>query len=369
MATKYRNYPRHTLEQARAVARTIRDNNAGRPMNRLLLAEGLGIKPSSSNYRDLLSSSLKYGLTNGTEKAAEVSLTELGTQATSGNRSQELLALRQAARTPKVFDKFYENFDNAKVPSADMLAKLLVADYEVPEDSAPECAELIIANGEKVGFVRPISGARYVMLSAYDDLASDQPSEEEAVEQVVPDGEGESGDDNPPDGEEESATVAERPNRLDDGATEEPGPPRAIFLGHGKRRGPLDKLVKILEQFKIPHRVATAEPNLGRPIPVKVRETMMQCGSAILIFTKDEKFTDADGNEIWRPSENVSHELGAASFLYEDRIVIFKEEGINLPTNYSSIGYISFEEDGIDAKTAELLQELIGFGLVKITAA
>jgi hypothetical protein len=33
------------------------------------------------------------------------------------------------------------------------------------------------------------------------------------------------------------------------------------------------------------------------------------------------------------------------------------------------IGYIEFEENAIEAKTAELLQELIGFGLVKVTTA
>jgi predicted nucleotide-binding protein len=94
---------------------------------------------------------------------------------------------------------------------------------------------------------------------------------------------------------------------------------------------------------------------------------MLQCGSAILIFTCDEKFFDEEGNEIWRPSENVVHELGAASLLYEDRIVIFKEKGLHFPTNFQSIGYIEFEVDSIDAKTADLLKELIGFGLVKVT--
>jgi hypothetical protein len=60
-------------------------------------------------------------------------------------------------------------------------------------------------------------------------------------------------------------------------------------------------------------------------------------------------------------------ELGAASLLYEDRIVIFKEKGIHFPTNFQSIGYIEFEVDSIDAKTSDLLKELIGFGLVKVT--
>ena len=93
---------------------------------------------------------------------------------------------------------------------------------------------------------------------------------------------------------------------------------------------------------------------------------MLQCGSAILIFTCDQKFSNDKGEEVWRPSENVVHELGAASFAYEDRVVIFKEKGIHFPTNFQSIGYIEFEEDAIEAKTADLLKELIGFGLVRV---
>lgn len=50
-------------------------------------------------------------------------------------------------------------------------------------------------------------------------------------------------------------------------------------------------------------------------------------------------------------------------------MVIFKEKGLTLPPNFSGIGYIEFERDAIDAKTMELLQELIGFGLVKVTTA
>ena len=61
------------------------------------------------------------------------------------------------------------------------------------------------------------------------------------------------------------------------------------------------------------------------------------------------------------------HELGATSFAYGDRIVIFKEKGLHFPTNYQSIGYIEFESDDIQARTADLLKELIGFGLVRVT--
>lgn len=107
--------------------------------------------------------------------------------------------------------------------------------------------------------------------------------------------------------------------------------------------------------------------NAGRPIPQKVADVMHECGAAILLFTPDEELRDLDGNPVWRPSENVGHELGAASILYDNRIVIFKEQAVTLPTNYSSIGYIEFEKNDLKAKAIELFRELIAFGLVKIS--
>ena len=148
-----------------------------------------------------------------------------------------------------------------------------------------------------------------------------------------------------------------------------PKPPsgRGIFVAHGKNKKPLEQLKKILDQFRIPYKVAVEEPNLGRPISGKIREIMESCNCAILIFTADEEFKDKDGNIIWRPSENVVFELGATGFLYDNRIVIMKEDGVNFPTNFRDIGYIGFEKDKLEAKTMEILQELIGFGIVKIS--
>lgn len=143
--------------------------------------------------------------------------------------------------------------------------------------------------------------------------------------------------------------------------------PKPIFVGHGKNKGPLQQLQSLLTTFQIPHKVVVDEANLGRPISQKVKDTIEECGSAILIFTRDEKLFDQDGKEVWRPSENVVYELGATSFSYGDRIVIFKEKGLTFPTNFQSIGYIEFESGDLTARTADLLKELIGFGLVRVT--
>lgn len=142
---------------------------------------------------------------------------------------------------------------------------------------------------------------------------------------------------------------------------------QAIFLAHSKNRAPLEAVKKILGQFNIPYKVAVDEPNLGRPIGIKVRETMKACNCAILIFTADQELFDKDGNSIWRANENVSHELGACSFLYEDRIVIIKEEKVDLPSNFKEIGYISFKDGELNAKAMDIVKELLGFGILKIT--
>lgn len=351
-----RAFPRHTLEGALAPAQKIQDEGGGNSFKRLLLADALGIKPSSSNYRDLLSSSYAYGLTEGTEKATDVSLTALGGQATGAeDRSGRIQALRKAALRPRVFKQFFSAYADHKVPSGQMLPKVLESDYGVHAEHASECAEIIVANGTFADIIRDIGGSPHILLDTEAITADEPPAKEEPDEEDV------APSTDRPIGDERQSAERPPPDEVP------PAPPKAIFVGHGKNRGPVEKLRKILTSFQIPHKIVVEEANLGRPIPQKVKETMLQCGSAILIFTRDEKFQDADGLEIWRPSENVVFELGAASYAYENRVVIFKEKGIDFPTNFESIGYIEFEEDSIEAKTTELLKELIGFGLVKVT--
>ncbi len=142
---------------------------------------------------------------------------------------------------------------------------------------------------------------------------------------------------------------------------------QAIFVAHGKNKKPLEQLKRILDQFKIPYKVAVEEPNLGRPIGEKVRTIMQDCNCAILIFTADEEFQTKDGETIWRPSENVVYELGAAGYLYGNRVVILKEDTVEFPTNFKDLGYISFDKDQLAAQSMEVIRELIGFGIVKIS--
>jgi predicted nucleotide-binding protein len=355
-----RKFPHHTLEEALPLAQAIADEVAGKPMNRLLLADALGLKPSSSNFRDLLSSAYKYSLTDGTEKSDAIGLTEdIGKPATQRQDAKARShALRAATLKPTIFSQFFEDYRNKKLPSDDMFPKILAANYDVPKDLSPECARLLTANARLTGMLRDIGGSPHILFEEQPDKdgEADVTASGDVDELVQAD----------PQGVDPTLPAAPREQPLD--RRDEAAPrPKPIFIGHGKNTVPLQKVEALLSAFQIPYKATVREANLGRPIPQKVKDTMLLCASAILIFTKDEQFFNDKGEELWRPSENVVHELGASSYAYADRIVIFKERGLHFPSNFQSIGYIEFDVDSIESKTAELLKELIGFGLVKVT--
>ena len=143
--------------------------------------------------------------------------------------------------------------------------------------------------------------------------------------------------------------------------------PKAIFIGHGPNNVPVTQLTKILDEYGLPYKLAEYEPYGGRPISKRVADLMAECGAAILIFTADRELRDLDGEPVWLSSVNVAHELGAAAWAYDNRVVIFKEAGVDLASNFSGIGYIEFEQDRLSAHAVELFRELVHFGLVKIS--
>ena len=145
--------------------------------------------------------------------------------------------------------------------------------------------------------------------------------------------------------------------------------PVQIFVAHGRSRKPLDQLQKILNEWQVPYLVAVDEPNAGRPISQKVADLMKACSAGVFIFTSDDEFTDGAGNVVSRPSQNVIFELGAASLLYGQRIVVLKERGVTFPSDFGDLGWIEFDKDALDAKAMELLRELIALKAVRLVSA
>ena len=346
-----RPIPLHALEEALKVAAAIQDKNAGKPWKPIFVADALGIKPTSSNFRDITSSAYKYGLIDGTWNAEYLSLSPLGKSITKpGGPQQELRDKQKAVLNVEVFKNVYDHYRDAKFPSADSYFKnMLETEFGVPRELIDECVKLLLENGRYSDIIRDVQGAPYVVFA-----------------EIPPESKGQQSQEKPTEG---GKTPAEVMVKLEEAPKPTTSAVNQIFVIHGKDTAPVEQLKKLLSEFKIPFKVAIDEPHVGRPISQKVSDLMKTCTSAIVVFTSDEEYVDPKGNKLFRPSDNAVYELGAASVLYGDKIVILKEEDVTLPSDFSDLGHITFKKDEIDAKSMQLIKELIGFGLLKFTTA
>ncbi|HEV7661849.1 MAG TPA: TIR domain-containing protein [Allosphingosinicella sp.] len=332
-------------------------------MDRLLVADALGRTPSSSEFKALLSSSLRYGLTTGTEKADAITPTELGLQIVKPeSEEQRSTGIVRAVLFPDLMKRIFEHFNRNKYPESSFLKNILEKSFGSHASHSSELAQRLGENGKFSGIIQTISGAPYVRLDAPATAKTLKPNDDEGAE-------AEGGSDNL-EGVPGSGTLeAEAPAELL--AQPAPEPPKQLFIAHGKNHKPLEDLKKVLGKFGIAFKVAVDEPHAGRPISAKVASLMKECSAGIFIFTKDELFYQKDGSgaytEIWRPSENVVYELGAASILWQKNIIL-REEGVTFPSDFSDLGYITFQNSEIGSRGMELLSEFVALGLVKIQA-
>jgi predicted nucleotide-binding protein len=345
-------FPKSSLEQAISLPNAL-ERNGGQPLDAIDMATALGISPGSSTLRTLGSSSTAYGLTTGSYKTTFVMAPtgeSIVRPQTPTERNEGIL---KAALNPPNFKKVYEYYKGKKYPEAQFMRNTLIREFSVAESQADAFIDVFTKNMEFAGLIRDTKGGKW--LGADAGSAAVETNPDVKMEPI------------------EALDDQEQPIETSETQHEEPlAPvrkrlPNKLFIGHGGNKAPLEQLTKTLRELGIPYVVAEDEPNSARPISQKVRETMEQCGAAILIFSADKEYFDADGNSVWKPSENVSHELGAASVMYDNRVIMFKESTVQLASNYRGIGYIEYEPGGLDAKTNELLRELIALKILRVS--
>ena len=311
------DFPKHTLEDALRVPRALAEKHSSQPLPPTETAIAIGLSPGSSEFRTLLSSSIKYGLTTGSYNQERVSLTDLGRRIVEPiSEEDRRQALNEAALSPSTFRSVFEYLRGKKLPEDVFFQNTVAREFQVPREHAAVCVSVFITNVKFVGMVKEASTGLWlstemprVVLPVTNKPDQDDAGDEPTLTTTI----GDEGSESLPD------------------ARPQPKPSNGIFIGHGANKQPLEQLKNLLSQYKIPYHVAVEEPNEFRPISQKVADIMKQCGAAILIFTADTEFKDAAGNSVWKPSENVVYELGAASVLYGNRIVIFKEKSVNFP--------------------------------------
>jgi predicted nucleotide-binding protein len=251
--------------------------------------------------------------------------------------------MRQALEKPELFREFLSSVNGKVIPPPDVFKTTLVKAFHLSKQDAETCHDVLTKNIKELSLAQDLNGKLYLRLDKLSTVVPAATTEApEEIEETVP-------------------QETQVPTEIQ--------APRQIFVAHGKNSRPLEQLEKILTKFKVTYRVAVEEPNSGRPVSQKVAQLMKACGSGIFIFTADEETIDSHGNKVFRPSDNVVYELGAASALYGNKIVIFKEDGVSFASDFRDFGYISFEKDKLDAKAADLMLELIELGFMQLTPA
>ena len=98
------------------------------------------------------------------------------------------------------------------------------------------------------------------------------------------------------------------------------------FITHGEKRDYLADAQDVCRQVGVELVLAIDTPNLSRTVAEKVAQEMASCDIYIVLLTQEE------GNEA---SPNATGELQHAVFSYPKRVIIFRERGVELPSNIS----------------------------------
>lgn len=350
------SFPHNTLEDALRVPRAIWMDNAGHPFHPNDLRNSLKIDGVRA-IRNILRSSQMYGLTVGSWSSDPnhvVKLSSTGKAIIGATADADVTKLKiEAMQKPKVFHDFLHSINNRVIPPKERCKSMLVERHHIGSSVAETCYSVMIRNVSELGLVGKNEAQHGVLRlggGPTETPTTSTPSEqsEESLSSVV---------DKPDSSSGQDQDVPARDTK-----------PKQIFIAHGKNRIPLEQLEKFLRSVGLKYKVAVNEANAGRPISKKVVELMRQCTSAIFICTADVKIVDGKDEETWWPSQNVIYELGAASFQYGKKIVIFKEDGVDFGSNFSDLGHIKFKKDKLEDKTGDLVQEFLEFGFIQVSA-
>ena len=331
---KQRPFPRNNILDALKFAQTIRDQNNGAPMKRIFIADHLKTKPESSKFRFLVSSSFQYGLTKGSYVSEYISLTPLGESITKAEGTEKTPFLQEAIQKVMVFQKFYQRYRDAKLPTEEYAKKLLKDEFGVPAEHVEECFNLIVTNGKVSGIIKEVAGASRVVfetapISALEEKTTEEDSEEEA--------------------EEEAETKVEPPK--------EEIKKNRVFISHSKNQKILDQIKQILDFGQFEYIVAEETETTAIPIPDKIFGSMRDCDCAIINVSADESEKRADGTYGINP--NVLIEIGGAFLKYNKKVILLVDKKIKLPSNLQGLYRSEYEGEELTFSTAMKLQKAL----------
>jgi predicted nucleotide-binding protein len=343
------DFPKKSLEDALRVPKAL-EKNGGQPMPPIDVAMAMDLSPGSSLFRDLASASMKYGLTKGTWRAANIELTPLGESVITPKGPEELAqALLGAALGAATFSEIYAFYRGKKFPESQFFINTVVREFGVPQSHANACEEVFRANMEFVGLLKETNGGVW--------LSSEPPTM-----RALPSAESRAAESNEPAPQtKEIVESAELP--APDVAPADTSPEtNRVFITHGKNSKIVNQVKELLVYGKFEPVVSVEKHTVSKPVPEKVLDEMRGCSAAVIHVGADQVLIDDKGEQHSVLNPNVLIEIGAAMALYGRNFILLVEHGTELPSNLQGLYEVRYEGDGLDHEaTMRLLKSFNDF--------
>lgn len=315
-------FPKNTLNEALKVPEAIRDQNAGKPFSKILLAEALKLSPTGGGFNTIMASAKRYALIETDASTGKTALTRIGESIVyPRSKKEQLEGLKSALYSVDLFRKFFEKYDDNKVPEKEILKNVLHRDYGIPVNNTERCYQIIMKVAKELELIKIIKGSRYINMAKFTPEAPFPPmeGEEETGEEPLP---------------SEATPPVEK----------EPLPPKwepLVFIAHSKNKTILDQIKQILDFGQFKYFVAEEIPVISTPIPDKIFGLMRKCNCGLINVSADEQEKKSDGT--YGINQNVLIEIGGAFLKYDRRVILLVDNRVELPSNLQGLSKCKYE--------------------------
>jgi len=326
-------YPKFSLLKSLEIGKSIMDNNAGTPYDRLTLAKSLNQSPGSSKFRMQIIASSKFGLTTGSYNAPKISLTPLAVSILRPKSEEEKEnALRKALFNIPLYKKIFEMYNGNSVPKKQLFKNTLQREFEIPQDDTEQCYNLIMKNAKDLEILQEISGNLWINLNKFsvgEDISEDISEIPEDISEDI----------------KKDSVYAKKAEKKIKKITSEVELKKELkpkaFIAHSKNNKILGQLKEILDFGQFEYIIAEEVETTAIPIPEKIFGLMKKCNCAIINISADEQEKLPDGS--YKINENVLIEIGASFLNYDKKVILLVDKRIELPSNLHGLYRCEYE--------------------------
>lgn len=343
-------FPRNSLTDALRVAKSIWNDNAGRPFPIGDLASQLNYSPTSGNFRDLIRSASRYGIIEGSwvqDTTKTIGLSSLGLSIVAPKVGEDPNSyILKALQTPEVFRDFLNSINGRVIPPTDVCKSTLIREHHIIKSDVDACYAVLMKNIQEFNLTLDnTQGKQYLRLDKLSTNipASHEPNETTDLETPI-------NNDSLQTFSQSEEIPQERPTK---------SIPR-VFITHSKNKKILDQLKDMLKFGEFEFRIAEEKETTAIPIPDKVFGLMRECNCAIINISADDEMKQQD--DSYRINENVLIEIGGAFIHYDKRVILLVDKRLTLPSNLQGLYRCEYEGDELSWTVAMKLQKaLAGF--------